>query len=30
MMIPDGALDAPLGDIVAAIREARVPAPDEP
>lgn len=30
LMIPNGALDAPLDDIVAAIREARAPAPDEP
>ncbi len=30
LMIPNGALDAPLGDIVAAIREARALAPDEP
>ena len=30
LMIPDGALDAALGDIVAAIREARASGPDEP
>ncbi len=30
LMVPNGALDAPLGDVVAAILEARAPAPDEP
>ncbi len=30
LMIPDGAPDAPLGDIVAAIHEAHDSAPDEP
>jgi len=29
LMVPNGALDAPLGDIVAAIREAREPAPND-